>query len=302
MRLSSSPSIRPVTPSAASRAPAPSAAPTAPGTTPAKPASLLSTWKLLAHALLSGQNVAVPGALPPFPTLDPTALAAARQAGQGRTVRQLQLASDPAGTRLHDPVNLELRGSEAEVVQALQSQGWSLAASRSPWNFIRMGLSVLFHLGHDPHGPVSAQYLNGHAEALAFNKNGDYNRGRDHLRIYPLGHDPQTGEPVWGVAAVRDDALSITLPHPDTHGKLWPWQWTWRAPTLSHKSDNNVDGERNLVMQDLLRSGHVRRWAAVDGEPADPTAKRPLGNGRYMLGNRYNTDGQVYVVTLGAKG
>ncbi|HEY9721913.1 MAG TPA: LssY C-terminal domain-containing protein [Oscillatoriaceae cyanobacterium] len=289
-----------VTPKSAAQAVPPPAPPKSAPVAPA-PAGLLSTWKLFAHALVSGQNVHVPGALPPFPTLDPTQLARAQAAGRGRTVAQPLLSPDAASTSFHDPVNFVIRGSKDDLVKALEGQGWSLSASRSPWNFIKMGLSVLFHLGHDPGAPVSAQYLNGQVETMAFNKNVDYNRGRDHLRVFSLGKDPKTGQDMWAVAAVRDDALSITFPHPDTHGKIWPWEWTWHKPMLSHASDSDIDGERDLVMQDLLRSGLVQNWAAVDGKPPAVAQKTPLGDGRYKLLNRYPTDGQVYEVNLGGK-
>jgi hypothetical protein len=119
------------------------------------------------------------------------------------------------------------------------------------------------------------------------------------LRIYYQGKDPKTGQDRWDIAAIRDGGLTLNIPHPQTNGKLFPWQWDWSTPGFSHDADENIDGERDLVMKDMLASGLVKNWAAVDGQLPPGQSKTPTGNGQYMLINRYPTDGKVYEVSLG---
>lgn len=260
---------------------------------------LADTWRLLGQAIRSGEKTYLPGQLPSYPTLDPSLKARALEAGRGRTIAQPLLASDRAGTHVHDPVNLVIRGSRESVARALESQGW-VQASKTTWlSGLQMAFAVLFHTHDDPNAPMSDQYLDGKVADLSFNKNSDYAIGRDHLRVYHRGQDPVTGEDLWAIAAIRDYAVTLRLKRPDTHGSPWPWKWDWHAPSFFHSPDENIDGERDLVMEDLVKSGMVKDWAAVDGQLPPGQRKQRTGTNQYMLIDRYPTDGKVYEVTLG---
>lgn len=259
---------------------------------------LFATWKLVAQAAKSGERTLLPGQMPPYPKLDPTQLQAAHAAGQGRSLPQGFLTSDAAGTKRHEPVNFIIRGSKSDLFHALRSQGWVQAVDSGVGNMIQVGLSVLFRAGKETEAPVSDQYLNGKLPDFAFNKNSDYNMGRDHMRVYHQGKDPATGEDIWAVASTRDTAISLNLKHPIKNDQRWPWQWDWQVPTFGHTTDHAIDGERDLIMHDLLKSGLVREWAAVDGQVPPGIGKSLKPDGQYQV-SKYTTDGKMYELRLG---
>lgn len=254
-------------------------------------------WTLIGQALKTGKNVQIPGNMPPYPTLEPAQMAKALQAGQGRTIDQPLLASDKAGTHVHDPVNLVVHGSREDLVKALESQGWVQAAPLGFKGNTKLLVSALFGIGNSDDGPVSKQYLNGRVEDMAFNKNSDHSLGRDHFRVYHQGKDAN-GQDVWAIAAIRDLSVSLTVPHPERNGSWLPWKWDVEKPRFTHRPDVNIDGERDLVMDDLLKSQQVADWAAIDGRLPKGHSKDSTGPGRYELINRYPSDGKVYEVTL----
>jgi hypothetical protein len=145
-------------------------------------------------------------------------------------------------------------------------------------------------------GPVSSMYLDGKLPVMVFSKNSDYNLARDHMRVYALGKDPATGKERWGIAATRDTAATVTLKKPVHDGPM-PWDWSMETPGFGHETDHDLDGERDLIMSDLLATRRVKGWAAVEG--VAPGAKvEKLAGGKQKL-NQYVTDGRVYEVTLG---
>jgi hypothetical protein len=246
--------------------------------------SVPATWEKLLAALVTGRPAVLPGLMPAYGKLDETQRQAAVARGAGRTVAQGFLTGDKAGAELEEPVNFIVRGSKEAITQALTSQGWVPANPRTVGSFIKVGLSVLFHWGREPEGPVSEQYLNGAPETMAFNKNSDFNLARDHMRVYRLGPD------TWAIAATRDIALEITPPRREG--------WHLSAPGFGHHVDRAVDAERDMIMRDMLASGLVKAWAAVDGQrPAGLEGTRQP-NGQLNI-RGYETDGRVYEVTLG---
>lgn len=253
--------------------------------------SVPATWTQLFASLVTGRPAVLPGVTPAYTKLDEPARQAAVARGAGQTVKQGFLSGDTAGTELEEPVNFVVRGSKEAITRALTSQGWVQANPRTVASFIKVGLSALFHCGHEPEGPVSEQYLNGRAETMAFNKNSDFNLARDHMRVYHQGTDPATGEEVWAIAATRDVALQITPP------KLQGFHLS--APGIGHLTDRSVDAERDMIMRDLVASGQVKDWAAVSGDRAPGLEGQPQANGKLNI-RGYETDGRVYTVRLGA--
>jgi hypothetical protein len=257
----------------------------------------LDTWSRLYQAAKTGQRTLLPGQMPAYPTLEPGALAIAIAAGKGQQVAQPYLQDNAQHRGSSEPVTLLLTSSRQDLEQALKQQGWTQNHARTPLNYIRQGLSVLTRYNRVSDGPVSKQYLNGKLEDLAFSKNCDYNLSRDHMRVYRQGTDAGSGLPVWAIAATRDVAATVTLKEPKRNGLL-PWNWTWRAPSFGHNTDPNVDGERDLIMHDLLATGQVKEWQAVDGKPTGPAWKRQK-DGSVQVGS-YTSDGKVYRVKLGS--
>jgi hypothetical protein len=140
-------------------------------------------------------------------------------------------------------------------------------------------------------------FLNGQSETMAFNKNNDHTLARDHMRVYYEGKDPQTGQDLWAIASTRDVAATVTF-HPIEKNGFWPWQWHFVPPSFGHETDGYVDGERDLIMNDLLSTGHVTNWMAVNGQRPQGYAGSRQPDGLLKVG-RYTTDGQVYQVDLG---
>jgi hypothetical protein len=140
---------------------------------------------------------------------------------------------------------------------------------------------------------VSAAYVDGKEEVVAFNKNDDFNAARDHMRIYPLGKDAD-GKEQWGLAGTRDIALTISRPELEMDGIIPKIS---KAPGFSHEIDKNIDSERDMIMANLLDSKRVGDWKAVDGKRSGAEEKT-LPDGRYELADGIQSDGKVYVVDL----
>lgn len=254
----------------------------------------VGTWEKLGHAAVTGERTLLPGHLPAYTPLDPQALAAAVEAGKGQKARQPFL-QDAGLNGYHEPVSIYLTGSQDQIRKLLERQGWTQNDPRSLKNYARQFLAVLTHYDKVADGPVSPMLLDGKEPEMAFSKNVDYNLGRDHMRVYKTGTDPKTGQDVWAIAASRDVAATVTLKKPETHGIL-PWKWDWQTPGFGHETDPNVDKERDLIMNDLLASGEVADFKAVEGVRKDVSnAKQPDGS---YIANGKPTDGRVYKVAL----
>lgn len=251
------------------------------------------TWKLIGHAIRSGERTLLPGTMPAYEKVDPAALQGAVARGQGRTYTQGLLTS--ASGSKHEPINLVVTGSKADLARALRSRGWVENDAAKPLNYLKQFLAAVTRYDRVTEGPMSNMYLDGKLPTMAFSKNSDYNLARDHMRIYHLGKDA-AGQDRWGIAATRDTAATITVKKPEREG-FWPWQWKMETPGFGHVTDHDLDGERDLIMHDLLGSKQVADWAAVRGvAPGATVGKAP--DGRQTL-NKYTTDGRVYEVTLG---
>lgn len=252
-----------------------------------------TTWRHLATAAYTGQRTLLPARLPAYTRLAPSLKAAAAKRGEGQTVPQGVLGNAQGG-QPSEPVTFYVTGSKEQLVNALRSQGWHVAAGASISAFVQMGLSTITHLFNSHEAPVSQQYLDGKLPSVVLEKNNDAGLGRDHMRVYAAGTDPVTGQPRWAIAASRDVEAAVHFIHPERTGP-WPWQWNWRAPTFGHETDLHADPERDMIMHDLLASGRVANWQAVQGKPVGVASS--VKNGVTHIG-RYTSDGKVYEVSL----
>lgn len=252
-------------------------------------ASLLTTWKTLISAARSGERTLMPGNLPPYPTLDADAMAAAAAKGQGRTLRLSAISSGPPTPHYSEPASFLVHADKAALVKAFKAAGWTPANSRSAWNYIKMGGSVVTRLWDEEGAPVSPMYLDGHIETMAFNKNSDFVLARDHFRAYDLG------DGTFAIAASRDLAATVTFHHP-TKAADSRWKLDWQAPSFGHHTDDVVDQERALVLKSLLDAQQLKDWAIVKGAPADGIPFTKVGD-QLKVGH-YLTDGNVYELWL----
>lgn len=88
-----------------------------------------------------------------------------------------------------DPVNVGIVGTRREVIQAMEKAGWYMADSHSPFNLVRVVLSILLGWPYS-NAPVSNLYLFGRKQDLAFEIpiNGTYVR-RHHVRFWATTYD-----------------------------------------------------------------------------------------------------------------
>ena len=102
---------------------------------------------------------------------------------------------------------------------------------------------------------------------IAFEKNNDHHQGRDHLRIFASGKTDAQGRPIWEIAATRDLAFNLNT----------------QTLHATHQIHHHLDGERDMVMADLLGTGNVASWNVAQGvRPANVTD---------FLKRQYTTDG-----------
>lgn len=142
---------------------------------------------------------------------------------------------------LGDPVNLALRGSEAQVHRAMTAAGWTLAEEitvRSSW---RMMLATLTRRSY-PQAPVSSLFLFGRRQDFAYQQEVDGNPGkRHHVRFWrcPQGWLLPGGHQVdWLAAGTYDRSVGFSL-------------FTLQ---ITHKIDENTDIERDYIVQSALKA------------------------------------------------
>jgi hypothetical protein len=175
-----------------------------------------------------------------------------------------------------DPVNLALVGTEEDVVRDMVNSGWHPADRTTLRTALRIGTSTLFNRPYLT-APVSNLYLWGRRQDLAFERAAARSpRKRHHVRFWQSERsDPKEDRPVWVGAATFDRSVGVS-------------RYTGQ---VTHHIDADVDGERDLVLRDLYKSGRLERGYKVPGF-GKPTRGRNGG------GDRYFTDGMVAVAVL----
>jgi hypothetical protein len=187
---------------------------------------------------------------------------------------------DPKTTRTAqglagDPLNVVLFGTEEEVVRALLAAGWHPADPITLRSSLRISRSVIFNQAYAD-APVSNLYLWGRRQDLAFERTaGKSPRHRHHVRFWRSEEFSTDDRPVWLGAATYDQ--SVGLSH--------------YTAQVTHHIGPNVDAERDLLIQDLIRAGQLERTYLVPGVG-------PTQHGRNGGGDRYRTDGYRQVGVL----
>ena len=124
--------------------------------------------------------------------------------------------------------------------------------------------------------PVSTLMLWDRKQDLAFEQEvGESARERNHVRFWRSPLHADGDRPLWVGAASRD--RRVELSH--------------RTAQITHQIAPDIDTERDLLMDDLDVAGWLARIFAVTG--IGPTL-----NGRNGGGDRYFTDGELYVGML----
>ena len=201
-----------------------------------------------------------------------------------RYEHQPGLAGRPMVTRTAqgipgDPLNVGLVGSKDDVVGAMHAAGWYPADPVTLRSSIEIVGSVLLDRPYR-HAPVSALYLDGRREDLAFEMPvGRSADQRHHVRFWKILETGEEGRPVWLGSATFDRAVGLSR---DTG-------------QVTHHIAPDIDAERDLLIGELAAAGRLEAIYHVTG--IGPTLR-----GRNGGGDPYQTDGELGVGRLVATG
>ncbi|HET9109331.1 MAG TPA: LssY C-terminal domain-containing protein [Ktedonobacterales bacterium] len=173
-----------------------------------------------------------------------------------------------------DPLNLRIIGTADQLSAAFISAGWYRADEITLVTSLRIIADALLARKYSS-APVSDLYLFGRKQDFAFEKPGKNVRQRDHVRFWKANQPARDSRPLWVGGATRDAKVELSKTnHLPTHGI---------AP--------DVDDERALIVDDLIRTGWVVAERAV---PAFPGPTRTQN----AMGDHYQTDGMAIQLTL----
>ncbi|HZC07376.1 MAG TPA: LssY C-terminal domain-containing protein [Ktedonobacterales bacterium] len=173
-----------------------------------------------------------------------------------------------------DPLNVRIIGTADQLSAAFVSAGWYRADEITLITSLRISLDALLARKYSS-APVSDLYLFGRKQDFAFEKPGRSVRERDHVRFWKVDQPARDGRPLWVGGATRDAKVELSKTnHLPTHGI---------AP--------DVDDERMLIADDLIRTG----W--VVSERSAPAFPGPTQT-QNAMGDVYHTDGMAIQLTL----
>jgi LssY C-terminus len=171
-----------------------------------------------------------------------------------------------------DPLNIILVGSAPQLTESFARAGWLIPDPITPQTSARIATASLAHQPY-PTAPVSALYVFGRVQDLAFEWPTNDVQNRGHIRVWQttqrLG-----GQPIWLGQASYDHGIEVS--------------GTSALPT--HHISPAVDVERDAVGTDLARTGLVVTEAHEAFTP--PVFVAYNGGGDY-----YASDGEVLVIT-----
>jgi hypothetical protein len=193
---------------------------------------------------------------------------------------QKALAALPMVTRTAqgipgDPINVGLVGDNKDVVCAMHAAGWYPADAVTLRSSIEIAGSVLLDRPY-PDAPVSNLYYLNRREDLAFEKpDGNSADRRHHVRFWKVLDQGEEQRPVWLGAVTYDRSVGLSS----------------YTGAITHHIGAEIDAERKLLTAELDNAGMVDAKYQVTG--IGPTI-----NGRNGGGDRYYTDGEVWILRL----
>lgn len=179
---------------------------------------------------------------------------------------------------LGDPVNLALRGTRQQLVNAMEQAGWTQA---EPLNF-RSSLKMIYAAvrGRNyKNAPVSSLFLFNNQQDLAFQKQiGGNPRKRHHVRFW------KTPDNWWLPGGYKADWLGAATYDKHVAFSLYTGQ-------ITHKIDADVDVERDFVLDSLRKAKVTRKIKIVKHFT-------PSFTGRNGEGHPIHTDGSLPFIDL----
>lgn len=198
-----------------------------------------------------------------------------------------------------DPVNIAIIAkNKRQLKQAMERAGWLTADNRSVKTGVRLLVSIVLNRPY-PRAPFTALYLFGRPFDIGFQKprtGSTSARARHHVRFWKLSHqklDPYHREHLtfWHTTLARlrgeQGGIWIGAALDDTG----PIGVRWRDLKLTHKNDPNTNRERDLIVEDLVKTRAVQTDEII-------RAGKPFRFHGQTLGNRFICDGNIRVISL----
>jgi hypothetical protein len=184
-------------------------------------------------------------------------------------------ATNEAGTKNGDPLNLVIIGGLEDAFPALIRRGWTPTEVTWKGSVMRMMRSALSRDRY-PYAPISDLYLFGRPQDVALQKARDNIHQRNHLRLW-RSDMRYYGKPVWVGQISRDIGSRLTF----------------HTPTFTtHKIDPDVDESAEALIEDLVYSQGLLAIGLVKGVGAVPKSD-PRKN---LTRDPYFTAGFRYVL------
>jgi len=180
---------------------------------------------------------------------------------------------DKKNVDMGDPLNLVVIGDPDDVYYAFIRAGWDETETinkSSSWKTMRSFVGG----GEYRYSPVSALYVFDRPQDVAFQRARDNIHERNHLRLW-MSSQRYEGKPVWLGQISRDIGVRFT-----------------KKTITTHKIDPDVDETREFLLENLVYSQALQKYAYVEG--VGPAAiDQPRGN---LTGDPYFTDGYRIVL------
>ena len=176
-----------------------------------------------------------------------------------------------------DPLNLVVIGDLQDVYRAFLRAGWDETETIYAGSIWKTATSF-FSGGEYRYSPMSALYVFGRPQDIAFQKARENIHERNHLRLW-MSRERYEGKPVWLGQISRDIGVRFT-----------------KKTITTHKIDPDVDETREFLLEDLAYSQGVAKIAYVGGVGA-ATFREPRRN---LTGDPYYTDGYRVVLWVAA--
>jgi len=175
-----------------------------------------------------------------------------------------------------DLVNFVLIGSQEQVTSAFKTAGW-LQADKDNKSAVLSALEATLQKNSYMTVPMSILYLYGRPQDFGFERTDPVlvAAQRHHFRIWnsPFSTPQQT---IWSGAGTHDIGIEK-----DQRS----------ANAITHKIDQNVDGERDFIGETLKDAGLVQAMDYM-------TRSHPITSTKTATGGEIKSDGRVLVIVL----
>ena len=178
-----------------------------------------------------------------------------------------------------DPINVGFVGDREDLVRAMHEAGWFAADDITLRTCVDIVGSVLLDRPYKT-APISPLYYEGRVQDLAYQKaDGVSADHRHHVRLWLALENGAEGRPIWLGASTYDRGVGLS-------------HYTGQ---VTHRIAPQIDQERAFLIDNLKTAGMVTTQYSISG--VGPTLMGRNGNG-----NLYQTDGDIWIAQLVAKG